>query len=132
MPDAVTAGTPSVLVVDADAALRGLIGEWLEDDGFRVAPARSEDELPPGRFDAVVVDLPFLREPRMSVLERVAQSYPAVPVLALSSGFLPGVDASGSVARAFGVAAVLPKPVRREALVGTIASLLRASRAAAT
>ena len=46
-------------------------------------------------------------------------------MIALSSNFFPGVESTGAVARELGVAAVLPKPVTREALVAAVRRVLQ-------
>ena len=100
-----------ILLVDGDAALRGLIGEWLSDGEFSVV-----DERP----DLVLVDLPCPREDCARALRRISNAHPLAPVVALSSSFFPGIEANGALARSLGVAGVLPKPLTREALVAAV------------
>src|SRR5262245_66680372 len=102
------AASPRILVVDADPALRGLLEEWLEPQGFR--GVRSGDA------DLVVVDIASPRQD-CGVLQRIAQQHPRAPRLVLSSSIFPGVECCGPVARDLGVAGVLPKPVSRDALL---------------
>src|ERR1044071_8611344 len=97
-----------ILVVCADPALRGLLEEWLEPQGHRLVNG--------GRADLVVVDIPQPRRDGAAVLQRVAADHPDAPRLVLPSRFLPGVDCCGAVAPSLGVAAVLPKPLTRQAL----------------
>jgi two-component system nitrogen regulation response regulator GlnG len=100
-----------VLVVDADPALAGLLEEWLSREGCTVVPERP---------DLVVVDLPFPRERGAELIERMARAHPGAPIIALSSNFFAGVEASGALARTLGVACVLAKPLTREALVNAL------------
>lgn len=104
-----------ILVVDADPALCGLLDEWLAEEGFRVV-----DHDP----DLVVVDLPLSRLAGANVLRELAARHPGKPLVALSSNFFAGVEANGAVARSLGVAAVLPKPLARKALMETLRRLL--------
>jgi CheY-like chemotaxis protein len=57
-------------------------------------------------------------------LKAIAEAHPRTPILALSSSFFPGVDTTGAVARALGVAGVLAKPVTRGGLLDAIRRLL--------
>lgn len=100
-----------ILLVDADEALRGLLEEWLAREGCSLVQERP---------DVVVVDLPFPRERGVELLERVARAWPRAPIVALSSNFFPGIEASSAVARALGVASVLPKPLTRDALLAAL------------
>ena len=113
-----------VLVVDADDALFGLIEEWLGAAGHDVIPEHARDARAHAGVDLVVVDIPFPRQGRMSLLERVAAEHPGIPILALSSTFFAGIGSNGAVARALGVAGVLPKPVSREGLIAAVADAL--------
>lgn len=106
-----------IIVVDADPALRDLLQEWLQPLGHRV---REEGT----RADLVVVDIPYPRNCGADVLQRVAREHPRAPRLVLSSGFFPGVDCGGGVARDLGVAGVLPKPLTQDRLVATVQQLL--------
>ena len=115
---------PRVLVVDADPALAGLLEEWLAADGCSVVDEQAAIDSAGNRFDLVVVDVPFPRQGGLSVLKRVANDHPGAPVLALSASFFAGVESTGAVARALGVAGVLPKPVSREALRAAVRTLL--------
>ena len=111
----------SVLVVDTEPALFGLLHEWLAECGYTAVDARTANSH--DRFDLVIVDIPF---PRHGAVERVAQlngEYPATPVVALSSCFFSGIKCRGEVARTLGVASVLPKPVPREALQSAVRSI---------
>lgn len=110
-----------ILVVDADPALFELLGVWLAG-GAEVALHR--EATAPGPADLLVVDLPFPRQSATPKLHRLAQAYPSVPVLAISSSFFGSIASHGAAARKLGVAAVLPKPVTREALVGAVRELL--------
>ena len=114
-------GELRILVADADCALVGLLKEWLAALGRvlgRDAPAE--------RYDVIVVDLPFLREQGMDMVNALSRAHPGTPIVALSATLLPGVEPSGCVARELGVASVLPKPVTREALMAEVSKVIRA------
>jgi CheY-like chemotaxis protein len=109
---------PRAMVVDADEALHGLIEAWLAERGVGVAREA------PGRYDLIVVDLPFPRQGRSERLAGLQRAHPHTPIVALSSQFLPGIEAAGAVAQTLGVAGVLPKPLARDALLAAVARLV--------
>lgn len=117
----------TIMVVDADADLLALLREWLGSCGFSVIDEITRDD-DARNIDLIVVDVPFPRKGGLDVLTRLRAEYPGVPVLALSSHFFGGTESNGALAQALAVARVLPKPVTRELMVGTIERLL-ASRA---
>ena len=108
-----------VLVVDADPALYGLLEEWLAEEGCRVVPDHAD--LAP---HLVLLDLPLPRQDGVNLVKQLRARHPGAPIVALSSNFFARVEANGAVARALGVAAVLPKPLAREALIGILRRLL--------
>jgi CheY-like chemotaxis protein len=128
MPD--RASARRVLVVDADPALTALIGEWLAEDGDAdlVAATDCNDDtanarqLPPPAL--VVLDLPFRREAAIARIAEIKREFARTPIVALSSNLHAGVQCDGRVAMAFGVAAMLSKPLARAALVGAVQRLL--------
>lgn len=117
-----------VLVVDADNALFGLIGEWLPAPGYAVTPGHAGDSQASEAVDLVVVDIPFPRQGGLELLRQIASRHRETPILALSSAFFAGIDSNGAVARALGVAAALPKPLKRDALIAAVENLLAAPR----
>lgn len=112
-----TPAAATVLLLDTDPALRGLVSEWLTEGGYQV-----RDEA--ARPDLIVVDVPFPRRGDSDRLRHLADRHPGTPVLALSPTFLAGAGRHGAVARELGVAGVLPKPLTREALLFAVMRLL--------
>ena len=104
-----------ILLVDADPVLAGLLEEWLAPLGCRLVEERP---------DLILADVAFPRQGGSQVLKRLGADYPGIPVLALSSNFFARIEGSGAVARALGVAGVLPKPLAREALVAAVRAQL--------
>ncbi len=128
-----------VLLVDVDSPLQDLLGEWLDplggtvvtDAALSMAPGgavpatdRQPPHRSPARADLVIVDIRCPRASGGDVLRPLLAAHSGTPVIAVSSQFLPGAGNSGAVARALGVAAVLPKPVSRDALVNAVDRLL--------
>ena len=108
-----------IVVAGADPALRGLLEEWLAEEGFRVI-----DDDPALVAHLVLVDLPLSKPAGATLVRELAARHPGKPLVALSSNFFAGVEANGAVALALGVNAVLPKPLARAALVGALRRLL--------
>jgi len=108
-----------ILVAEADCALFALLKEWLAAWGCVLSGACQPDKAQEG-YDVIVVDLPFPRQGGLDRLKDLTREHPGTPIVALSGNFLPGVCASGSVARELGVASVLPKPVTRDALITAV------------
>ena len=113
------APNPRILIVDADPALWELLSEWLGAVGCTIV-----EEAP----DLVLVDVPSPRNGGAEVLARLRARHGDTPLVALSSQFFSRVEQSGAVARGLGVAAVLPKPVAREALIAAVRTLLSPPR----
>jgi CheY-like chemotaxis protein len=111
---------PAVLVVDADAATLGLLREWLGEAGWRVV-----DEPGGEPVALVLVDVPYPRRGRSPPLLRAARAHAGTPVLALSPTIHPSAACTGELARALGVAGVLPMPLQREALIAAVRHLSR-------
>ena len=108
---------PRVLVVDADCALFGLLAMWLGGEGCEVVRAAGDDRGAAERFDLVIVDVPYPRQGGVDLIARITKHHPMTPILAMSSTFFGRIECCGPVARALGVACVLPTPISRQALV---------------
>jgi DNA-binding NarL/FixJ family response regulator len=108
-------------VLNADSPLFGLLDAWLGADGCVVLDERAAAT---GTVDVVIVDVPFPRQTGVDWIRHIAQQHPMAPILALSSTFIAGIECCGPVARALGVACVLPNPVSREALTRAVRRLL--------
>jgi CheY-like chemotaxis protein len=110
-----------ILVAEADCALVGLLKEWFATLGRVLGHADEASE----RYDVIVVDLPFPRQEGLDTVNALAREHPGTPIVALSAHLLPGVEPCGHVARELGVACVLPKPVRREALMAELKKVVK-------
>jgi len=117
------ATAPTVLVIDAERQTFELLREWLGDAGWRVADERTRSACAP--FQLVLVDVAFPRRDGTATLRRIAAEHAGTPVLMLSAMFHASVEACGELARSLGVAGVLPKPVRREALTAVVRRISR-------
>ena len=116
-----------VLVVDADLTLFELLQEWLAGEGCRLDRGCNGDGTPPQDYDLIIVDVPYPRQRGASAVDRIACAHRGAPILAVSAAFYAANEGSGAVARALGVAGVLAKPLRREALIGAVGRLIAAA-----
>lgn len=123
-------GAPRVLVIEADASLRELLGEWLAECGCAPQLVPSPGLAAGSRFDLVVVDVPFPRQGGCGLLRQVTREQPDTPVMVLSPTFFGSVACAGALAQAMRVSRVLPKPLTRDTLVGAVRQILPASFAA--
>jgi CheY-like chemotaxis protein len=113
------ASAPLIRVVDTDRATIDLLNEWLLAAGFGVA--LGDDD---GAAALTIMEVPFTRHGGREAVQRVADRYPGVPILALSPTFFSNVQCGGNCAQALGVDGVLPKPVPQDALIAAIRKLL--------
>lgn len=115
---------PRVLVVDADADLRGLIDHWLRPQGIETLAAPG----PAGSaaVDLVIADLPFPSRALVDSLRTDLDMHGHAPILVLSSTVFASVDCRGPAARALGVDGLLPKPTSGDALRHAVRALIRA------
>lgn len=118
--------TALILLVDDDAAIRAVLGSLLKQEGYEVATAASGGEalalLDKQPIDAVVTDLRMPGMDGMTLLRRVAQAWPDVPVVVLSAH---GTVALAVDAMKGGAADFLTKPFEREEVLFVLAKVLR-------
>ena len=105
----------TILLVDDDAAILTVLASLLKQEGMSVMTARSGNEalslLEKKPIDVVITDLRMPGMDGMTLLKRVAQSWPDLPLVVLSAhGTIPmAVDAMKSGAHDF-----LVKPFDRD------------------
>ena len=120
----------TILVIEDDPSMRGLLETVLVTEGYQVDSASNgaealkkvRDKIP----DAIVLDL---RMPEMSGQEflrawRQSAPKPTVPVIAISAHY------STVTAAELGVNSFLPKPFEYATFVGTVAALVGAGASA--
>lgn len=120
-------GPVRILVADADCALFGLLEEWFAASGWQLAGECQPDHTGLDGYDLILVDVPFPRED-VDVLNLLRRDHPGTPIIALSANFFAGVESMGALSRELGVAAVLPKPLTREALLAAAQRVMNNAR----
>jgi CheY-like chemotaxis protein len=112
---------PSVLVVDDDEGVRGLIRRVLEGAGYQVWEAADGLQalgfLMQGVVDAVVTDIRMPKMDGWELATHLAGMSPRLPIL-----FISGYDAHAGTANLWGP--ILPKPFAAEALLDGVRQLL--------
>lgn len=111
----------TVLVVDDDPAMRTLLREWLERDGFRVVEEPSADRLlaaaRTARVDAVVLDKEMPERGGFDVLPAFRRQCPEVPVILITAF---GGSAVAHEALRLGARTYLEKPFQLRALLEAV------------
>jgi CheY-like chemotaxis protein len=117
----------SIVIIEEDDLMRGLLTEWLTGAGYAVREQRL-DEAPAGdRADLVIVDLYMPRQTGAEVVRAVQQAHPGTPIIAVSAQFRPGLDSSWWAARALGVRQLMAKPCTREDLLRAVNTAIGAA-----
>jgi two-component system, OmpR family, response regulator len=116
---------PRVLVVDDDADLRTLIGDYLASNGMSVAVAADakamDAALSAGTFDLIVLDLMMPGEDGLSVLRRMQRAErPAIIMLSAM-----GEDSDRIIGLEVGADDYLSKPCNPRELLARVRAVLR-------
>lgn len=120
----------TVLLIDDDTELTGLLGEYMEQEGFGVAIAedgeRALGKIVDSRADIVVLDIMMPKVDGLQVLRRI-RSESSVPVLMLTAR---GDEADRIAGLDLGADDYLAKPCSPAELVARIRAILRRTRPA--
>ncbi|MBU2360332.1 MAG: response regulator transcription factor [Alphaproteobacteria bacterium] len=120
-----------ILLIDDDAALTALLGEYLEQEGFQVSVAgdgeRALGRIVDTRADIVVLDIMMPRVDGLQVLRHI-RSESTVPVLMLTGR---GDEADRITGLDLGADDYLAKPCSPAELAARVRAILRRSHTAA-
>jgi len=118
-------GLVTILVVDDEALVRHTLEAGLRGNGYCVLQAGDGDEalgvLASVPIDLVLTDLAMPRREGLETILEIRRRFPQVKVIALS-GVFGGLYLE--MARQFGAAAALAKPVRTDVLRRTVDAVL--------
>jgi len=121
---------PRILLVDDDAELLAMLGEYLAPEGFEVDTAGDGESgvlrALAGGVDLVVLDVMLPGQSGLEALRRLRRAS-TLPVLMLTA---KGDDVDRIVGLELGADDYLPKPFNPRELVARMRALLRRSRAA--
>jgi two-component system response regulator PilR (NtrC family) len=119
MPDS----KPNILLVDDEDALRGVVAERLQDEGFTVVEAASGeaalDELQRFAFDIVISDLRLPGIDGRQVIDAALERYPGILAIVVT-GYATVKDAVDVIKR--GAADFVAKPFQFDELLHVISS----------
>jgi CheY-like chemotaxis protein len=123
------AGAAEVLVIDDDAIMRDLIGDWLEAAGYQVRKATScrawLAQLLGIKPPALIVTDMFMPGPcGAEAIGTLKKKHPRTALVAVSGHFNSGQGLSAEEALAAGADRALAKPVKRAELLQAVAELV--------
>jgi DNA-binding response OmpR family regulator len=118
----------SIVIIEEDGLMRGLLSEWLTAEGYAVREQRLCGRCADQGADLVIVDLYMPRQAGTEVVRAVQQAHPGTPVIAISAQFRPGLDSSWWAARMLGVRHLIAKPFTREDLLGAVRAVIGSAR----
>jgi two-component system OmpR family response regulator len=117
--------TPSLLIVDDDPDLRGLIATYLSRNGLSVAEAgdalQMDQALARQRFDLIILDLMMPGEDGLSILRRI-RGNGCPPVIMLSA---MGEDSDRIIGLEVGADDYVAKPCNPRELLARVRAVLR-------
>jgi DNA-binding response OmpR family regulator len=118
---------PSIVIIEEDDLMRGLLKEWLTAAGYAVS-VRTLREPPAGdSADLVIVDLYLPRQSGCETVRAVKQAYPGAEVIAISARFSPRLAGSWRAAQALGAQGLIAKPFTRDDLLGAVRAVVGAA-----
>jgi two-component system OmpR family response regulator len=117
-----------ILIVDDDAEIRGLLGDYLRKNGYRVTTAANGKEMraamDPARPDLVILDLMLPGEDGLALC-RDLRAGSNLPVIMLTAR---GEETDRIVGLEMGADDYVPKPFSPRELLARIKSVLRRAR----
>ncbi len=118
----------SIVIIEEDDLMRGLLTEWLTAAGYAVL-GQAPGAAALGRSaDLVIVNLYMPRQAGADVVRSVQQAHPGTPVIAISAQFRAGLDSSWWAARALGVRQLIAKPFTRSDLLRAVQAVIGPAR----
>jgi CheY-like chemotaxis protein len=114
----------TIVIIEEDRLMRGLLMEWLSAEGHSVRPDASGNGRAPDKADLVVVDVYMPRNEGANTLRAVRAAYPETPLIAISGHFRPGLVGPGTAADVLGVRQVIAKPFSRRDLLAAVRSAI--------
>jgi DNA-binding response OmpR family regulator len=117
----------SIVIIEEDDLIRGLLKEWLTAAGYAVS-VRTLRESPAGdSADLVIVDLYLPRQSGWETVRAVKQAHPRAAVIAISARFSVGLAGSWRAAQALGAQRLIAKPFTREELLAAVRAVAGAA-----
>ena len=119
---------PSIVIIEEDKLMRGLLTEWLGAEGYSVNAPAPEEAQAPDKADLVIVDLYMPRQEGAQRLRQVRAAHPEAALIAISGQFRPGLAASWAAAEALGVQHLIAKPFSQSDLLAAVDRVIGPAR----
>jgi len=122
---------PRVVIIEDDDTMREMIGHMLERGGYKVVmTSRAEhaiDLIAGVQMDLVLTDIFMPGMGGIEAIQRLRESNPELPIIAMSAGFqeVSGEHATRAAMK-MGAVAVVDKPIARDQLFQVIEDVLSA------
>jgi two-component system OmpR family response regulator len=117
-----------VLVIDDDAIMRDLMGDWLEGAGYKVRKATDCEAamkaLGEGAPALIISDMFMPGVCGAAAITELRRRVPAAALIAVSGYFRPGSRFTADEAVGAGAARALAKPVKRADLLRAVTELI--------
>jgi DNA-binding response OmpR family regulator len=110
----------SIVIIEEDDLIRGLLKEWLTAAGYAVRDRRLREPRAGDHADLVIVDLYLPRQLGYETVRAVKHAYPGAAVIAISARFSAGLAGSRRAAQALGAQRLIAKPFTREELLDAV------------
>jgi DNA-binding response OmpR family regulator len=121
--------TPTILVIDDDAALRDVLRRTLEREGYRVVTARDGAEglllYRSAPCAVVVTDLFMPGKDGIETIQELRGDFPDARIIAMSGGAARGDMGTLTDARLFGADIAMPKPFTMASMARAVRTLLQ-------
>ena len=118
----------SILIIDDDETIRGLLRAILEREGYRVLEAPDGDEgikrFTETPTDLVITDLVMPGKEGIETIRDLRQKFPDIKIIAVSGGGRIGPDSYLKMAKGVGALRTLNKPFDRTVLLKTVEEVI--------
>jgi CheY-like chemotaxis protein len=124
---------PTILILEEDDLIRGLLKEQLLGAGYEVQlgdPRRAPSAKPTHNdIELIIADICMPKEQGAETIRALKQAYPGASIIVISGRVCSGVGGSAEAARRLGVRKVLSKPFTREDLLEAVRAVIQAPAA---
>lgn len=118
----------NILLVDDDEMVRYSLKRYLSKEGYNVTEAENGvsalKQIEEAQFDLIITDIIMPEMEGLELITALRESYPLMPIIAMSGGGRMNKAEYLSIANMMGVMATLSKPFAPEELVGAVRKLL--------
>jgi DNA-binding response OmpR family regulator len=113
-----------IVIYEENDLMRGLLKEWLGEEGYRVrAVAPSEGRLG-GTEDLVIVSVSMPKHAGAKLVREIQAAHPGAQLIAISAQFRSGLSAVGTTAHMLGVQQLIAKPLPRSDLIDAVRAMI--------